>query len=262
MKTKLTRILTASGSFPSARLIRDAIQEITGKKYYIIDESKDTDILFRYGNSVSVSGNDPGYNSVDFINLCRDKYKFSKFCIKNGIYTPVYFTTEIPEKFPVIIRTTMTGFGGAGIIICNSMEEFKAKMRQGCYWTYFITTSFELRVHLFDETVSRLVKKVKNDAEEDKYPIRNSHNGYHFSLRSEENLSKNYERALEVVGRLAKLFVPLGGHFSGIDLGYDPERKEYIVFEANSAPGLSENNARDYANFIVSNVIQKGLGNG
>jgi hypothetical protein len=42
--------------------------------------------------------------------------------------------------------------------------------------------------------------------------------------------------------------------FFALDLGWDNNKKEYLVFEANSAPGLNEHTADIYADFILNKI--------
>jgi glutathione synthase/RimK-type ligase-like ATP-grasp enzyme len=249
----MKKILVSSNIFPSCRLIRDAIEKLTNKKFFMTDNPERVkDVLFRYGNTGNIIGTDSNFNSTDFISLLSDKRKFSNFCKDNGIYSPIFYTIDTkPEKYPILVRKTLTGFGGKGIIFCNNEEEYNSVMTRYYWWTPFIKCSYEIRVHLFDNKVSRIYKKVKEG--EDDLPIRNSENGYHFSLQS-ENLENKYKKAQELATKLGELFIPLGGHFSGLDFGYDSEKKEYFVFEGNSAPGLSSINAEEYAKFFCEKL--------
>lgn len=254
----VTRILTANSSFPTARLIRDAIKEITGKHFYLTSNPKPgTHVLARYGNSDKIIGTDTKFNSKEFIDLVSNKLTFSNFCAANDIYSPKYFKYPlIPEKFPVVIRSTLTGWGGKGIYFAEDKDKFISTIKSGWFWTDFVRCSYEIRLHLFDTAPNRIYKKVKDDGAI-AFPIRNQENGYHFSLQ-EESESK-YKKAKELAEQLGNLFLQIGGHFSGIDMGYDPENRKYFVFEVNSAPGLNNINAGEYAKFFTKslNLIEK-----
>jgi glutathione synthase/RimK-type ligase-like ATP-grasp enzyme len=245
------KIISACGSYPSAKAIRDAIEDITGVHYFIVNGTKPYrgNILFRYGNCrTDIIGNDPDLNSNQFIDLCRDKLLFSHFCQQNNIYSPIYhYMIDIPKVFPVLVRKTLTSFGGKGIIVCNNIDEYNAVMRRNYYWTPFVKCEFELRVHLFDNQVNRIYKKVNQNGDENEYPIRNHVGGYHFSLRRNDA----YPKVLELAQSIGNLFMEIGGHFSAIDLGWDKLNQRYFVFESNSAPGLNSVNAVEYANFII-----------
>jgi glutathione synthase/RimK-type ligase-like ATP-grasp enzyme len=250
MNNKRPKIISACGSYPSAKSIRDAIEEITGVHYFIVNGNKPYrgDILFRYGNSREIVGFDPNLNSNEFINLCRNKLTFSQFCQQHNIYSPVYHRiNEVPNVFPVLVRQTLTSFGGKGIFVCDNIHAFNATMRRNDYWTPFIKCEFELRVHLFDNQVNRIYKKVNQNGDENAYPIRNHIGGYHFSLRNNDA----YPKVLELAQNIGNLFMEVGGHFSAIDIGWDKLNQRYFIFESNSAPGLNSVNAIEYANFII-----------
>ncbi len=247
------KIYSASGSYPTANSIRNEIERLIGKRYLITTRPDvKSDILFRYGSNFPTKGNDPNFNSVDFIEICRDKLKFSKFCKENNIYSPIYHKMEeLPENFPIIIRTTLTGFQGRGIIPINSIEEYQKNMRSSFWWTDFVKTDFEIRVHLFDDRIEKIYKKVK-DGEESQFPIRNIENNYHFANKS-DSLDK-YQKLIPICQNIGNLFKNLGGHFSALDIGYDIEKHNYFVFEANSAPGLNSLSVTDYANYFISSL--------
>ncbi len=244
-------ILTARSSIPSCKAIRDAIETITGKKYNITtNPTKVTGkVIYRYGNLGRIPGEETNFNSPEFIHIANDKLRFSEFCSENNIYSPHYFRNDLPESYPVMIRKTLTGWGGRGIVICRSEQEFLENNGLSYYWTPFVKTQFEIRVHLFDNQVNRIYKKVLEEGTEEEFPIRNSHH-YHFSLVETEK----YPKVAELCKRLGDTFIEMGGHFSGVDLGYDKERKEYFVFEVNSAPGLNSVNAEEYARFFVDKL--------
>lgn len=249
MIKKLSRILSARGSLPSCKEIRDNIEELTGKHFFIVSEPGNHNILFRYGNSLPVQGNDGGTNSAQFIQLAANKLLFSRFCQENDIYSPIYHTMEEePTEFPVIIRTTLTGFGGRGIIKVNDLESYREQMRRAYWWTKFIDCQFEIRVHLFGRNVNRIYKKMLVEGDEQPLPIRNAENGYHFSLSSSP--AESFPKAVAIAQRLGELFETMGGTYSAIDMGYDRQTRNYFTFEANSAPGVNTINATEYAAFI------------
>jgi hypothetical protein len=248
------KILSAPGSFPTARNIRQAIEEITGKHYLVTSDNSTTkNVLFRYGNADSVEGIDNGINSREFITLAKNKYLFAEFAEKNQIYSPVYHKFDlIPTEFPVMIRSTLTGYRGFGIKVVNSLEEFQKKFEIGNWWTKFIPCSFELRVHLFENKINRLYKKQLLSGTEKEFPIRNAEAGYHFS-NVDENLDK-YPKLIPVMENLGNLLKEKGGKYCAVDVGWDSIKKQYFIFEINSAPGLNSINIKEYAEYIIEKI--------
>jgi hypothetical protein len=241
------KILTKPCTFNPAKMIADLInQDIECKVTTHPEFIRDNDTYVRYGcNTIVNHGTDSMINSINFINLVGNKINFSHKLLEHNIYTPEYHNSGIPNEFPCVIRETLTGMGGIGIHFINNREEFNAKWRTGYYWTKFYNCEFELRAHILGGEVNRIFKKTKED--EDRFPIRNSQNGYHFSLRTVSNYPKVDElvEALESINPINE-----EGGFYALDLGYDNSTHQYLVYEANSAPGLSEPTSIEYANYI------------
>jgi hypothetical protein len=245
-----TLILSSETCLPSCKLLRDKIQEISGKKYLITKDRQDIDVLFRYGNNQNVLGKD-GLNSKEFINLVSHKNNFSIFCQENSFYSPQFYRGGLPNKYPVLIRTTLSGYGGEGIIVCKNEQEFRHNWQNNYWWTPYVTTEFELRLHVASGKVLKVFKKVREEGlEDEEYPIRNNSRGYHFSLREENN----YPKATEIVERLHPLLEQKGGVFYAVDAGWDKINQKYFVYELNSAPGLNDNTAQSYAENIIERI--------
>lgn len=239
-------IITAPSSFPSAMKIRDFLQEFIGKKILVtsnINKIKMKDeIIFSYGLPVNNK-----FNSPDFIRLCSNKYNFSKLMRDNNFVSPVFYKKERPNKYPVLIRKTLCGCGGVGIVICRNENEFNKNWNDSYYWTPYYLTDFELRVHVFDGNIIKVFKKQRIEGNEDVLPIRNLDRGYHFVLVD----SNKYPALQNLVVELNKI---VHGMFYGLDVGFRTNEKDYIIFEANSACGLNDDTAKLYAEFILERL--------
>lgn len=257
----MTKIILAHKScFPSARMLRDCVVEITGKKIFVYKKppKKATEVLLRYGNSVPVNIKDTEYNSTSFIDLTANKLKFSRLMNENKILSPE-FRTDTPSRkdFPVMIRTTLTSCGGKGIRVVENISEFNKYYTKG-YWTPYIPTNLEIRVHLFIDkgvpTIARIFKKEfesSDGSSEEKYPVRTSRN-YHFSLRENES---NWKKAIAFSKNVGEVLAGFGGKFCSLDLGYSKDRGSYVIFEANSGSGLNTITSSIYADFLVKQGI-------
>jgi glutathione synthase/RimK-type ligase-like ATP-grasp enzyme len=249
MKEK-SLILSYKTCFPSCRLLRQFIEEITGTHYLLTDDP-DKNHIVSYGHS----GSQCEFNSSSFIGSVCNKLTFSNLLLENGFYTPEYVNVGIPPSFPVLIRETLTSYGGKGITLVENREEFESKWRGRGYWTPFINVSSEYRIHVLGTKIARIFKKVRSEElEEEKYPIRNNDRGYHFSIR------ENFEEFKELNKQLPPLLeylYSLGGKFFALDIGWDRKRNKYFIFEANSAPGLNENTANEYAQYLVKELQLK-----
>lgn len=253
------KILCSRISGETTRKIRDSILELTGKHFWVVknaDRIKRKGILFRFGNSgdsIYETGNE--INSKEFIRTCSNKYRFSQFCKERGIETPQFYKypDKKPEKYPIIVRKTLTGFGGKGIQIINNEKELEDMWDYSYWWTPMYNFISEYRAHVLGGEIVRIFKKERNEGlEEEKYPIRNFHLGYHFSNRDIEKFPK----AKELINKIDPEFQKIGGHFYGIDIGYikDGEEGKYIVIENNTSPGLNPNVAKIYAEYLIKKL--------
>lgn len=236
-------LYTNRRTLPSARILRDSILDLTGTRLIVTsreDHIRPTDeILIRYGNSVNHSVKDNNLNSVDFIRISSSKLVTSNLLLSCKIHTPQYFRNSQAE-FPCLIRKTLYGMGGAGIIYCEDDNTFGENFKNGDYWTPYTSTHFELRVHVFNGEILRVFKKEPTTDS----PIRNN-DTCHFSIRNPDN----YKKLIPTIGEItsALLSRQIENHFYALDVGWDSNKKEYFIFELNSAPGLNENTAMAYA---------------
>jgi glutathione synthase/RimK-type ligase-like ATP-grasp enzyme len=236
----MIRILSNT-SFVSGRLLAEEFRNL-GENCYSTRNTgkiKRSDFVVRYGSTELHSGIDT-LNTLEVIRTCSNKLNFSNLMQENDIYTPIFYRNT-PTKYPVIVRTTLSSYGGKGMILVDNARDFHYT---NVYWTPFIQTDFELRVHVLGGKIVRIFRK-----EDGEGYIRTSGNGWHFSLRED----KKYPKVNLVVQKICN--IPMFANaFFALDLGWDNNKKEYLVFEANSAPGLNEHTADIYADFILNKI--------
>jgi glutathione synthase/RimK-type ligase-like ATP-grasp enzyme len=240
------KILTSKSSIVSARLLKNELQNLVNHRVLLTQKAEKifSSKFIRYGNSDPVNVVDTQYNSANFIRLSSNKAAFSIKMMENNIYSPIYNKANPTDNdFPLLIRKTLTSYGGRGIVVCRNREEFNNNWNNAYVWTKFIKTEFELRVHVIDGQVVRIFKKTPIN-EEQEYPIRNMDRGYHYSLRANEK----YQKVIDLVNVLNPI---LNGKFFTLDIGWDSVKKKYLVFEINSGSGLNENTVKLYANFLA-----------
>jgi len=244
-------LYTNRKTLPSARILRDSIYNLTGKRLIVTsreDHIKDTDrIVIRYGNSSRHSVLDTELNSPKFINIVASKFNTANLLLANNIYTPKYEKSLTNLIFPCLIRKTLSGMGGKGIVYCADRETFDENYSNQYYWTQYVYTDFELRVHVFNGLILRLFRKEPLTDN----PIRNN-DSCHFSLRNPEN----YVKLFPIIEKLNDIFTSNGirRYFYALDVGWDSNKKEYFIFELNSAPGINENTADIYAREIAGEL--------
>ena len=240
MPNKVPYILTRRNLNPSARLLA---RELGLQKSY---EPRRYAPVIRWGNSDGEFNEDTLWNMPEIIHICANKLSFSK--VMTILEIPhVEIRTGVPERFPVVVRRTLSGMRGQGIEILESEPGILwMEQHPTICWSYWRDFSFELGVHIFNGEPVRTFKKVfrLEEADEDsdldyvenepEFPIRNSQKGYGFRLVNIEKYPK--------LNPLLKLFCDkFGLKFGRLDIGWNHAEKKYEIIEANSAPGLAEN---------------------
>lgn len=234
----------------SAALLRDELTALTNLRILVTqDADRIRGPFLRYGNSDPVSGPDTEYNSSAFINLVADKARFASLMAERKVYSPVYHNETLPNRFPVLIRTTLTGTNGRGIIVCPDKATFDAHWQASYVWTPFIKTEFELRIHVLGGKVVKVFKKLPTADTEVSLPIRNLDKGYHYQVRRMDAYPK-------MQALIDTIHPALDGRFYTLDVGWDKAKQKYLTFEANSGSGLNSETVKLYASYLAHEVNQ------
>lgn len=238
------------------KTVRDIILNKTGIKLPVVTSNltvkSDDKVLIRWSNSLPVKGKDTVFNSPEFIQTAGNKLKCSEFLIKNLIDTIEFYTHQPQlDDFPIVIRKTLNGKGGEGIIVVENMEDFEKNFKNDV-WTHYLFFSSEYRIHVMGGTIYRVFKKVLREGEEkDKYPIRNL-GKYDFSLRSNIEAFPTF---VDLVNKLYPVTKNIGGNFYALDIGMVKENHSPTIIEINTGPGLSENTAQYYADYFIKELL-------
>ncbi len=243
-------ILTHGKLMPTARIVRDSLQEKLGTKILI---TTDTDVLnknsrrviLRWGNSFPVSVTDISIQRPELIQLLSFKKNLSErlSVVEEKIPTPIFQKTT-PEDFPVIIRESLSLCKGKGIHVVKNLDEFNSLWQPIFYWAKFFSTSAEYRTHIVGGKVVKIFKKVSGETVEE-FPIRTNEN-YHFSLCNTEKCPQ----LVAFAEKAAKIISSDG--FYALDIGKTSDG--FVVFEGNSAPGLNELTCDFYTSYIVEKL--------
>ena len=253
------KILSHRSCLPSAMVLRDSLENIMKKKIPVTTRPsaiiKGQEFL-RYGNSSPVpGGTDLGLNQAELISISCDKERFSELLDGNGFYVPTFHRYKNAKKFPVVVRSSLALSKGKGIQIAEDDKVFKEIWRSGYYWTSFVDMTYELRVHFFNAEILKIFRKSwRSEEEEAKYPIRTNDN-YSFVLQGTQD--NKYKKLFDLVGYLDRKVLNdfVGGdYFLSLDVGWDKNKKDYFIIEANSGPGLNVLTADLYAEKIVKSL--------
>ena len=243
----MKKILSAQVSMDSAMMIRDHIEESTGIHYLVTHNPSmiNDGILFNYGNSCA-NKDMQVCSTCDFVTRTIDKLWMSTYLTERGYYTPQFSKMEIvPDKFPLIVRETLTGTQGQGIHIVKDMEEFKNVYDSSFYWTPYIKSDFELRVGVWDTEILFIYKKVDPDGvNEENLPIRGMND---FKLK-DINI---YPKVITLIKKLSLDLKIIGGMFYGLDIAWDRVKQQYVIFEVNSGPWLGSKTSKMVSNKLI-----------
>ena len=243
-------ILAHAGSMPSARLLREALVE-QGFPKLLITRNPEKVIKFRYGNSAPSICNEI-LNPANFIKMTANKEIFSNFCNKIGVTAPVFsrLSTVLPDSLPVLVRSTLTGQGSEGIYPINNLDELSG-IDTSWYWVPYYQLKKEYRVHVAGGRILKVFCKQFEGETTNGIVIRNNSNS-HFSV-VDTNKEGTFAKLKEVVKILNTELLERfknSSLFFALDIGWGEKEREYIVLEANSAPGLNVNTANEYASVL------------
>lgn len=204
----------------------------------------------RWGNSKGkyLSG-DTTINSPGIIRACGNKLVFSRSMDELEI-PHIRINQEIPERFPVLIRKTLTGSQGRGIVVCETFEDFMKNGGEKLNWTYWHDFSSEFGVHFVGGNIVKLFRKERAEGlEPEKFPIKNLDKGYSF-------VRVNPETKPKLINFMKGVYEKFPVEFGRFDVGYDRNLRSYVIIEANSAPGISENDdtLNHYVEFFKSKL--------
>src|SRR6266702_7048893 len=196
------------------------------------------DRLIRWGCATLLGkgkGN-PGkvFNTAKAIELASNKLKALEVMKAADIRVPnVYTINQVkPEDFPVLGRKVQH-IAGNDIVLCLQKVDLTEAVNQcGCsYFTKYIPTAVEYRIHVFGDQVIKTSQKVLTQPELNKDPwIRNFDEGYTFHSPSQKLPSMTKMLAVAAVESL-------GLTFGAVDIVVGDDGKSYVL-ETNTAPGL------------------------
>ena len=245
-------IVADSRFFPATSDLRDTIQEISGERILITHRPAGRDIILRVG-AADITGARwfSKVNSNQLVNLCQNKVRFVNSLPENTYsvkFTKGHHPTE--SQYPVIIRTTVTSFGGRGIVVARNRQEFDNANGISYWWSPFIQFEAEYRFHVLGGKLIKAMKKLYiGEGPEKEFPIRSHKRCYKFAMRY-----VTPERYNEVKVELSKFWEMhnIGHGYFGLDCGY--YQGHYYWIEGNSAPGFGGNSAtlNLYANYLIN----------
>lgn len=193
--------------------------------------------VINWGASGSYSANEM-LNKPETVAVAANKLKTFTVLARARVQIPSWFcdSTRVKELLAegetVFARTTLTGYGGAGIVVMRKLEDFV----EAPLYTLYVPKSKEYRVHVFDGKVIFSQQKRKKNAVNqtpDQELIRNHTNGYVFA----ENTVEWHDREQDLKEEAIKAVASLRLDFGAVDIILGDDGMVYVL-EVNTAPGL------------------------
>jgi hypothetical protein len=263
----MLKILSSTASCDSAMKLRTAIETQLGlpEKTILVSKSsnncKDDTVLLRYGCSYGELANEPEWGDPEFTRLCIDKRAFAE-AIGDRVEVPSFHNDHLPTKWPVILRSTLTGSKSEGITICHNKRDMQDAWKAGSWWTPYIPHSMEIRVIWvtnMDYQTVRIYKKVPRESDEitDEEFICGL-NGADNTKWILKDLS-SYPKVAHILATIEDTLIDLGGKFVGLDMIYSDNSRDWVILEGNSGPWLSDKAAEWLAGVFIEDQDMLGI---
>lgn len=269
VRTPRLVIWAAKGMFKSARKLKEALIGATPRKVLIVRSDsprfkiKPNDKLINWGNSKTADwlfnpfGVEPinnehyianAVNKLTTFQLLQDKCNIPEWTTDRDLALKWYF-----NNIPFLLRTTLTGFGGAGIILHEKQdkdyEKFPGDIKEALLYVQYKKKKKEFRVHIFKgEVIDITQKKKRKDFEgEINTKIRNYGNGW---VYCREDIIEPEDLRTQAVLAVHTL----GLDFGAVDLIWNEKENKSYVLEINTAPGLEGTTIDSYKNAILKEI--------
>lgn len=209
------------------------------------DKYTKDDVLIRYGN-VTYPKYDKYFgvvmNKVNSIKLNCDKLRAYQMLMDAGISLPEMWTNSRLIQYPALRRKKKHSRAN-DIVIMTSADKFV----RGDFYTKFIESSREYRVHIFDGKCIRLSLKVPSSEGTESDLIKSSSTGW--TLSDHYNHIIDVEREIIAVSKRA--LEVLGLDFGCCDILVEKNTNKVYLLEVNTSPRLARYGRECYTKAII-----------
>lgn len=202
--------------------------------------SKHTEFLIKYNNNYPLE-------IEDAVNKLSTFARLTEY----GVLTVNWTDNSVKAKewhdagLTVIGRKTLTGFGGAGIVVMDKPVPFQDDCE---LYTLYKKKKNEYRVHVFrGEVIDITQKKKKKGAPNLDTKIRNYHNGWVY-CRSDIHIPA------DLTELAVKAIEALGLAHGAVDIIWNEKENKCYVLEVNTAPGLIGTTLTNYINAFIKDI--------
>lgn len=244
-------IYTGGRKSNSAREIVDADDNfrrlVEGKGF------KSTDVVVNWGTT-----HEPPVKAAKVINsplavsLCINKYHtFAALAGKDIPTVPWTTNKAVAQEWAdkgrtVVVRETLTGHSGAGILIIEPGQPIP----DAPLYTQYVFKEKEFRIHATQTEVFDTRRKIRDPkVEPTDWKIRSAKNGFIFAAKNVDPSADRDQLAIDAVKAL-------GLDFGAVDIVEDKHGK-FFVLEVNTAPGLEGQTIKKY-NAILEKLANAG----
>ena len=151
----------------------------------------------------------------------------------------------VGEGSAVVARTVLDGHSGAGIVLCDSVEQ----VPNAPLYTQYVKKQKEFRVHVAFGNVIDVQEKRRSrevGAEADNR-IRNHHTGWVYCREEIAEPERLRETAIAAIAAL-------GLDFGAVDLIWNQKKDLVLVLEVNTACGLEGQTLLTYTNLLMEKL--------
>lgn len=201
------------------------------------------------------------FNQPEHVNTACDKLATAMALEAAGVVQPAYTTDPVLAEewraggITVVERHALRGTKGAGIRIVSPHDD--TSITPAPLYTRYVNKQDEFRVHVWQGEVIDVQQKRRRKSVPDaevNWQIRNHHNGFVYTRNN-----VNPHPSICAAARAACSALLLD--FGAVDIGWNNETQTCVVYEINTAPGLSGKSVEIYANAIIKTFpqIQTGI---
>lgn len=207
---------------------------------------KTTDVVVNWGTTKEPPvKTDKLINNPVAVGLCINKYHtFAALTGKDVPTVPWTANKAVAQEWAdkgrtVVVRETLTGHSGAGILIIDPGNPIP----DAPLYTQYVFKEKEFRIHATQTEVFDVRKKIRDPKMEPlSWKIRSAKNGFIFAAKNVEPSAARDQLAIDAVKAL-------GLDFGAVDIVEDKHGK-FFVLEVNTAPGLEGQTIKKYNNIL------------
>ena len=233
-------------SAPTGRVLAEALGLRSGSQV----PRERFDVILRWGcqRSVPLRASHTINNRMALARA-SDKLGSLRLMREDGVQVP-NFSRNYEELTPPFLGRTITHRGGTDIVLC--MQRSDAARNPRDFYTEYIPTRAEYRIHVYQDRAIRASQKVLTHDENYCPYIRNHEHGYTFRRprRATPITDGMYDLAIKAVAAH-------GLHFGAVDLILGDNGEAYVL-EVNTAPSCSPLTGRAYVEAMTEHLTELG----